>query len=83
MRLSLKAGALAIEKLTIGDLAGMTIDGKGRLDTKAQRGSVSFDLALRDPQGLIALAKRAPAVLVEPLSNAPRTPSRPESSPAR
>lgn len=72
MRLSLKAGALAIETLKIADLDGITIDGKGRLDTRAQSGSVSFDLALRDSQGLTAFAKRAPAVLAEPLARAAR-----------
>jgi large subunit ribosomal protein L24 len=70
MRLSLKAGALAIETLKIVDLDGVTIDGKGRLDTKGQSGSVSFDLGFRDPQGLTALAKRAPALLAEPLARA-------------
>lgn len=70
MRVSLKAGALAIETLKIADLDGMAIDGKGRLDTRAQSGSVTFDLALRDPKVLTALAKRAPAALAEPLQRA-------------
>ena len=44
-------------RFSVGDLAGITIDGKGRVDTQAQRGSISFNLALRDTQGLTALAK--------------------------
>ena len=70
VQLSLKAGALAIEKFSVGDVAGVTIDGKGRVDTQAQRGSISFNLAMRDTKGLAALAKRAPAFLSEPLQRA-------------
>lgn len=70
VQLSLKSGALSIERFSVGDLAGIAIDGKGGIDTRAQRGSISFNLAMRDAKGLAALAGRAPAVLSEPLQRA-------------
>ena len=70
VQLTLKAGALSIEQFSVGDLAGIAIDGKGRIDTQAHQGSISFNLALRDTQGLAALARRAPAFLSEPLQRA-------------
>lgn len=73
VQLSMKAGALAIETLTIGNLAGLGIDGKGRFDTQAQRGSVSFNIAVRDADGLATLAKRAPPVLSDALQRAVRS----------
>ncbi len=70
VKLSLRAGVLAIETLAVDDLAGLGIDGKGRIDVRAQRGSVSFNVAVRDANGLATLAKRAPAILFEPLQRA-------------
>ncbi len=70
VQLSLKSGALSIERFSVGDLAGIAIDGKGGIDTRAQRGSITFNLAIRDAKGLAALAGRAPSVLSEPLQRA-------------
>lgn len=65
-----KAGALLIDTLAIEDFAGLAIDGKGRVDTKAQRGAVSFNIAVRHADGLASLARRAPAFVSEPLQRA-------------
>ena len=70
VQLTLKAGALSIEQFSVGELAGIAIDGKGRVDTRAHQGSISFNLALRDTESLAALARRAPAFLSEPLQRA-------------
>lgn len=70
VQLSLKSGALSIERFSVGDLAGIAIDGKGGIDTQARRGSISFNLAMRDAKGLATLAARAPASLSEPLQRA-------------
>ncbi|MGD9920137.1 MAG: AsmA-like C-terminal region-containing protein [Pseudorhodoplanes sp.] len=72
LKLGLKDGVLSIERFAIADLAGLAFDGKGRMDMPALRGSMSFNLAMRDPQGLSDLAKLAPAVLVENLKRAAR-----------
>jgi large subunit ribosomal protein L24 len=65
-----KAGALSIDTLSVENLAGLAIDGKGRVDLPARRGSISFNIAVRDADGLAALARRAPAFLSEPLQRA-------------
>jgi len=70
LRVSYKAGALAIDTVKIADFAGLTLDAKGKVDLKAQQGSVAFDLSMRDPQGLVALAKRVAAPVAEPLQRA-------------
>ncbi len=70
VRLALKAGNLAIERLAVDNVAGLSLDGKGSVDVEARRGSVSFDVAVRNEQDLAALAKRAPERLAEPLQRA-------------
>jgi large subunit ribosomal protein L24 len=70
VKLTHRDGVLAIDALSIEDLAGFGIDGKGRIDMQARRGMVSFNIAVRDADGLTALAKRAPAALFEPLQRA-------------
>lgn len=70
IRLSLKAGELSIDTLAVDDVAGLAIDGKGDVDLRARRGSVSFDVAVRDANGLGVFAERAPAILIEPLKRA-------------
>ena len=70
VRLSLGAGQLDIQRLAIADLAGLALDGMGRVDLKEQRGTVSFNLAMRDPKGLSAMATRAPPALADLLQRA-------------
>lgn len=67
VKLTHKNGALSIDVLSVEDFAGLGIDGKGRVDVQARRGSVSFNVAVRDADGLAALAKRAPLAFSEPL----------------
>ncbi|MFZ5690109.1 MAG: AsmA-like C-terminal region-containing protein [Pseudomonadota bacterium] len=70
VKLTHKAGVLAIDALSIEDIAGLGIDGKGRIDMMARRGTISFDVAVRDSDGLGTLAKRSPAALSELLLRA-------------
>jgi len=70
VKMSLKDDALSIERLAVARVAGLAIEGKGDIDTRTHRGSGSFNVAIRDAQGLNALAAHAPAVMVAPLQRA-------------
>ena len=53
------ATAIAIDRFSIGDLGGASLDAKGNVDLDRDiKGGVSFDLSLRDPAALRALAER-------------------------
>ncbi|RKE67708.1 AsmA family protein [Pseudorhodoplanes sinuspersici] len=60
VKLALNAAGLNVERFSIGDLGGLSIDGEGRIDLKAQapRGGLSFNLGMRDPAAFVALASR-------------------------
>lgn len=60
VKASFDAGGLKIERLSIGDFGGMTIDAKGVIDTvsTSPRGSMTVNLDARDLSGLIALAAK-------------------------
>ncbi len=61
VKLALNADGLTVERLAVGDLAGLSIDSTGRIDLKSQtpRGSLTFNLDMRDPTVLASLAERA------------------------
>ena len=60
VKLALNAAGLNVERFSIGYLGGLSIDGEGRIDLKAQapRGGLSFNLGMRDPAAVVALANR-------------------------
>jgi large subunit ribosomal protein L24 len=60
VKLALNAAGLNVERFSIGDLGGLSIDGEGRIDLKAlaPRGGLSFNLGMRDPGAFVALANR-------------------------
>ena len=60
VKLALNAAGLNVERFSIGDLGGLSVDGHGRIDLKAQapRGGLSFNLSMRDSSALVALANR-------------------------
>ena len=60
VKLALNAAGLNVERFSIGDLGGLSIDGQGRIDLKSQapRGGLSFNLGMRDSAAFVALANR-------------------------
>jgi uncharacterized protein involved in outer membrane biogenesis len=72
IRLALNADGLNVERLALGDLAGLSLDSNGRIDLKASapRGSLSFNLGMRDPSAFVALAKRLAPDFAAPFERA-------------
>lgn len=57
--LNANATGIAIERFSVGDLGGASLDAKGNVDLDREiRGGIGFDLSLRDPAALRALAER-------------------------
>jgi large subunit ribosomal protein L24 len=70
LKLTKKAGALSIDALSMQDFAGLGLDGAGRIDMASRRGSIAFNMTVRDGDGLAALVKRVPVEFSAPLQRA-------------
>ena len=72
VKLALNADGLNVERFSIGEFGGLSVDGQGRIDLKAQapRGGLSFNIGMREPSAFITLANRLTSGLTPSLEKA-------------
>ncbi|MPZ58398.1 MAG: AsmA family protein [Rhizobiales bacterium] len=71
-RLKRDAKLLLVERLSVADLGGASLEATGRVDTSgaAPRGNLALDVEARDLDGIIALAAKFAPAAEEPLRRA-------------
>jgi large subunit ribosomal protein L24 len=72
VRFKRDAKVLLVERLSVADLGGASLNATGRVDTSgtAPRGSLALDVDARDLDGVIALAAKFAPAAAEPLRRA-------------